>query len=84
MKCSLNNCTVHTVGEVRRCARCYDGTAEQIPAEIADDALLQDAITAKPGLGNRFKEGGDPPPAAEPAIEAEAGAEPAPKGKKTK
>lgn len=79
MKCSNNDCTVHTVGEVRRCPRCQDGTAQQIPASLEDGAPLEAAIAAVPGLGNRFKPGGAPAPVAEQPAKDEQPPEPEPK-----
>lgn len=66
MKCAKCDATVHTVGEVRRCGGCQDQTAQQIPADMADEALLEDAIAVKESLGNRFKVGGDPRPQPDP------------------
>lgn len=71
MKCSYRDCTVHTVGEVRACVFCQDGPAQQIPAELADGAPLEDAIKAKEGLGNRFKPGGEARQAADPPAQAQ-------------
>ena len=67
MRCEKCEATVYTVGELRRCGGCQDDTAQQIPADMADEAPIEDAIAVKDGLGNRFKLGGDPRPEPAPA-----------------
>jgi hypothetical protein len=62
MKCERCDATRHTVGEIRGCLGCQDGTAQQIPADIPDAAPISAAIAVKEGIGNRFKVGGDAPP----------------------
>lgn len=57
MKCARCGDYKETVGEVRKCAGCDDGTVKAIPVNMEDDALLADAVAASEGLGNRFKPG---------------------------
>lgn len=60
MKCSRCGDYRETVGEVRACVGCQDGTAQQIPADMPDSVALADAAAVKDGLANRFKRGSLP------------------------
>ena len=61
MKCARCGDYKETVGDVRKCAGCDDGTTRAIPASMGDDTPLADAVSASEGLGNRFKPGSLPP-----------------------
>ena len=55
MKCIKCTDSPKTVGQVRTCKFCReDRTANEIPHEMPDDTLIEDALARKPGLSNRF------------------------------
>lgn len=54
-----------TAGEVRACGICRpDGTANEIPKDLDDDAPMEAALARKEGLHNRFTVIAAPAPAA--------------------
>lgn len=64
MNCNKCSDKPKTVAEVLGCKTCRDdGTANEIPKDLAADAPLEQAVERKLGLGNRFS----PEPATAPA-----------------
>lgn len=56
MKCNNCNDTILCAGDVRACTLCTrDRTANEVPYDMTDDALIEAVLERKPGLSVRFK-----------------------------
>lgn len=55
VKCNKCGEEKETAGQVRICGICRnDGTGNEIPKDLGDDATMEEALNRKPGLSARF------------------------------